>query len=32
MHKAIAVANLLIANGDYTIVSVTEDYVSMGQD
>ena len=25
MHKAIAVANLLIANGDYTIVSVTEE-------
>lgn len=25
MHKAIAVANLLIANGDYTIVSITEE-------
>jgi hypothetical protein len=32
MHKAIATANLLIANGDYTIVSVTTEYVSMGQD
>jgi hypothetical protein len=32
MPKAIAVANLLIATGDYTIVSITEDYVSMGQD
>ena len=32
MHKAIATANLLIANGDYTIVSVTEECVSMGQD
>ena len=32
MPMAIAAANLLIAKGDYTIVSITEDYVSMGQD
>jgi hypothetical protein len=32
MHKAIAVANLLIATGDYTIVSITTEYVSIGQD
>jgi len=32
MHKAIAVANLLIAKGDYHIESITTEYPSMGQD